>query len=194
MRVPGLTSLSPAAFMFVALLSSGWGGSDWVGDDGPSADAETDIVTAFDTADEPVDPDVGVSDTNGADVVQPSDSGEYQEEDADSGPGAFFVTSLDPSTGGAGLSTTVTITGAGLDGAVDVWFGRARSPDVFPISGALLSCIAPPGAAGAVDVRVVDTESAEVTGGESLECRNCAPEDLPEAVRIVAAALVGGAT
>ena len=163
MRVPGLTSLSPAAFMFVALLSSGCGGSDWVGDDGPSADAEIDIVVAFDAADEPVDPDVAVSDTPGLDSVQPSDSGGSPDGDVDSGPGAFFVTSLDPSTGGAGLSTTVTITGAGLDGAVDVWFGRARSPDVFPISGALLSCIAPPGAAGAVDVRVVDRFGREAS-------------------------------
>ena len=65
---------------------------------------------------------------------------------------------------------------------------------ILNVRRVLIGTVSKFGSSYVVDVRVVDTESAEVTGGESLECRNCAPEDLPEAVRIVAAALVGGAT
>jgi hypothetical protein len=39
-------------------------------------------------------------------------------------------------------------------------------------------------------VRLVETESARVLGAREILCRNCRPEDLPQAITLLVSALV----
>ncbi|MBP7381660.1 IPT/TIG domain-containing protein, partial [Myxococcota bacterium] len=93
------------------------------------------------------------------DFWRPDDPGPVQDDGlGDEGvtPGEFRIDAIDPGFGSSDGSTTVTLSGAGLDQVVQVWFGRARSPSIFPIADGILNCVAPPGAAGPVTLRAVD--------------------------------------
>ena len=93
------------------------------------------------------------------DSSRPDDPGSAQDDGVGDEvviPGEFRIDTIEPGSGSSEGSTTVTLSGAGLDQVVQVWFGRARSPSIFPIADGILNCVAPPGAAGPVTLRAVD--------------------------------------
>jgi len=93
------------------------------------------------------------------DFWRPDDPGSAMDQgpgDEGVAPGEFRIDGIDPVFGASDGSTTVTLWGVGLDKVEQVWFGRTRSPSVFPIADGILNCVAPPGAAGPVTVRAVD--------------------------------------
>ncbi len=148
------------AMIFATVVSAGCGG-DWIGDTGsggdgwmPDSGLDLPAGDALPADVEAVGDDFAYDSSNDSVI----DAALQDAVQADNGgtPGEFVVSGIEPSAGASGAPTTVTIRGAGLDDAVQVWFGQARSPSIFPISSGLLNCVAPPGAAGPVQVVVVD--------------------------------------
>ncbi|MEV0444630.1 IPT/TIG domain-containing protein [Streptomyces spectabilis] len=66
------------------------------------------------------------------------------------------VASITPAKGPAAGGTTITITGAHLDGVSAVTFGGSAGTDLHVRSATELAVLTPPGAAGAVTVELVD--------------------------------------
>jgi PGF-pre-PGF domain-containing protein len=68
------------------------------------------------------------------------------------------VTEISPNSGPTGGGNTVTITGIGLEDGDAVSFGDKVSPNINVIHG-VITAVVPPGSAGTVDVRVMDSWS-----------------------------------
>jgi hypothetical protein len=64
------------------------------------------------------------------------------------------ITSLNPSTGGSGGGTSVTISGSGFANATGVFFGGVAASSFIIVSDSSITAVAPPEAAGTVDVTV----------------------------------------
>lgn len=158
LRESGLRLLRVVAFMAVATVGCSRDGgmpdidpSDFGSDSSGFADAAdvpgADIIQVDSSDSDQFDPDSTAIDVELEDSVA-----------VDSAPrGPLVIDSMNPSSGDPATSTMVTLTGSGLSGVVDVWFGQARSPSVFAISDGILNCVAPPARSGSVPVIVTDS-------------------------------------
>jgi hypothetical protein len=131
-------------------------GSGFLGADGVTFD--TLAGTGFTVVD-----DTTITVTTPAHAVGPVDVVVLDELGGDSAPleytylaVAATLTSLDPTTGPQAGGTVVTLTGSGFTGATGVTFGGTPGTVFTVVNDTTITVISPAGAAGTVDVVVVD--------------------------------------
>jgi IPT/TIG domain/WD40-like Beta Propeller Repeat len=88
---------------------------------------------------------------------------EFKIETVTRTPSAPTITNISPNRGPAGSQTPVTITGAGLDGAISVAFGAASAVSFTQSSPTSISAIAPAGVKGTVSVTVTTPGGTNVS-------------------------------
>lgn len=79
------------------------------------------------------------------------------------GAAAPVVTAINPTRGGAGGGTTVTVTGSGFTGATAVRFGASSASAMTVVSDTQITATSPAGSSGTVDVTVVTPAGTSAT-------------------------------
>jgi large repetitive protein len=100
--------------------------------------------------------DVRVTTPNGTSVAAPADKYTYTS--------GATVSALNPSSGPTAGGNTVTITGTNLSNASAVSFGATPATSFSVVGPTQISAVAPPGAAGTVDVTVTTSGGTSPTG------------------------------
>ena len=75
------------------------------------------------------------------------------------------IDGVNPGTGPTAGGTTVTITGSGFNGTTQVYFGDKPATNYTVVSNTEIRATTPAGAAGPVDVRVVEGNSTSTAPG-----------------------------
>ncbi len=175
LALPAVTALAPAAGPLaggdtVTITGVHLTGATGVTFGGNAASNFTVVSDTQVTATAPVGSgtvDVRVTTPNGTSIVAPADQYTYT-----SGP---TVRSLNPSSGPTAGGNVVTITGTNLSNASAVSFGGTPATSFSVLGQTLISAVAPPGAAGTVDVTVTTPGGTSPTGSSDQYTYVAAP-------------------
>jgi hypothetical protein len=109
-------------------------------------------------------------------------------------PAAPTVTGLGTTSGGTGGGTLVTVTGTGFTGATAVMFGNVAATSYTISSDTSLVAIAPPQAAGTVDITVTNYGGTSSTGSADRFTYNAAPAPSVTFISPSSGSTTGGTT
>jgi hypothetical protein len=132
--------------------------------------------------------DVTVTTPIGTSAVSFSDRFTY------SNAAAPTVTGLSSTSGGTGGGNALTVTGSGFTGATSVTFGTVPATGFIVLSDGTLSVIAPPQAAGTVDVTVTTYSGTSATSSADHYTYTAASAPTVSALTPSSGSTTGGAT